>query len=88
MEKNIRLQFEVTPSRLQELEVLMRTCDLSTKKELFNNALTLLEWAVKERAQGHTIASISETEKKLRELEMPVLSAAAKKEVMFSQKEP
>lgn len=78
MADNARLQFEVSSSRLQELEILMRKCDISTKKELFNNALTLFEWAVSESESGSKIASINDQQKKVKELQMPPLAAATR----------
>jgi hypothetical protein len=59
--------------RVKELDALMEITGSATRKELFNNALTLLEWAVKEKKQGRGIASIDDQEKKLKELVMPAL---------------
>jgi hypothetical protein len=44
-----RLQLDLTKEHLQELEALMKELGISTKKDLFNQAITLLEWAVAER---------------------------------------
>ena len=46
--KNVRMQFDLPEDRLDELDSLMKKCGISTKKELFNYALTMLEWAVDE----------------------------------------
>jgi hypothetical protein len=73
MEK-VRIQLEVTESRLNELKALMEECRISTQKELFNTAFTLLEWAVGERRQGRTIASVDEEQMKYKELSMPALN--------------
>jgi hypothetical protein len=73
----IRIQIDLDERRVKELERLMTVCGLATKKELFNNALTLFEWAVDSVRQGRTIASLNETEQKFRELETPALRAAA-----------
>ena len=53
-----RVQFELPEKKLQELECLMEEVNVSTKRELFNNALTLLEWASKECKRGRIIASV------------------------------
>ena len=45
-----------------------------TKKDLFNNALSLFRWAVEERKSGRIIASIDGEEKSVREVVMPALS--------------
>ncbi len=75
--ENLRIQIDVSPQKLAELEELMRLCGITTKKDLINNALTLLQWAVRQVRNGRTIASIDEKEGRYRELEMPILSAAA-----------
>ena len=75
---NVRIQIDLDESRVRELDLLMKVCDIATRKELFNNALTLFEWAVTAVREGRTIASLNEQEQKFRELEMPVLRSAAK----------
>ena len=73
-----RVQFDVPEDRLAELQELMKSCGIETRKDLFNNALTLLEWAVRESARGRTIASVSDDEKSYRELQMPILFNASR----------
>lgn len=73
-----RVQFDVPEDRLAELQQLMKSCGIETRKDLFNNALTLLEWAVRESSRGRTIASVSSDEKSYRELQMPVLLHASR----------
>ena len=72
-----RIQFELSEDKLKELEQLMAASGVKTKKEFFNNALTLLEWAIKEKKAGRTIASIDETANSYKEIVMPALSAVA-----------
>ena len=72
---NIRWQIDVPEERDREIEALMKECDISTKKEFFNNAVTLLKWAVAEKRKGRIIATVEEEGKKYRELQMPILSA-------------
>lgn len=74
-EKKVRLQLEVSERRQGELLALMEACDISKQKDLFNAALTLLEWAVGERRKGRTIASIDEASMKYKELALPALLA-------------
>lgn len=73
-----RVQFEIPSDQAEQLKGLMRETKVRTKKDLFNNALTLLKWAVKEKKLGHEIVSIDENEKAYKELAMPVLSNVAK----------
>ncbi|RYG91084.1 hypothetical protein EU803_08255 [Loktanella sp. IMCC34160] len=72
-----RLQFDVKDDRIHEIKALMKDIGADSNRELFNNALTLLEWAVSEVKNGNTIASINEANQVYRELQMPALNAAA-----------
>lgn len=72
-----RIQFEMSEESAAEVEALARDAN-TTKKDLFNNALTLFEWAVNEVRQGRIIASVDEKEMKLKEISMPLLSEIAK----------
>jgi len=69
-----RLQIDVSEQQLEDIERLMAKCGASTKRELFNNAFVLLDWAVRERERGNVIASSDEAREKYRELQMPILS--------------
>ncbi|WP_394870396.1 hypothetical protein, partial [Klebsiella pneumoniae] len=71
--KNVRMQFDLPEDRLDELDSLMKKCGISTKKELFNYALTMLEWAVDESESGHEIAAIDRDSKQFYALRMPIL---------------
>ncbi len=59
----------------------MRECELGTRKELFNTALTLFNWAVREVRKGHTITSYNEHTESLEKVLLPALqSVAARRE--------
>jgi len=75
----LRIQFELSDERVKDLDALMKKGDVSTKKELLNNALTFLEWAIKEKERGRIIASIDEEHQKYKEIDMPIFSAVSKK---------
>jgi hypothetical protein len=70
----VRIQFEMPKDKAEELDGLMKETGVQTKKELFNNALTILKWAVRETKNGNSIASVDEAHGKYRELQMPILS--------------
>lgn len=53
----IRLQFDVRRAQFNIIEALVETCGLSSKKELFSNAMALMKWAVQETQKGRRIAS-------------------------------
>jgi hypothetical protein len=72
--KIVRIQFEMPEDKAKELDALMNEIGVQTKKDLFNNALTLLKWAIKETKRRRSIASVDEKNGKYRELQMPALS--------------
>ena len=77
MKDTIRWQMDLVPQQADLLDNLMKVGGISTKKELVNNALTLLEWAIEESQKGNGIASIDEGRKIVEKLRMPILSNAA-----------
>lgn len=74
----MRLQIDTNGATDQLIEELMKVAGLTSKKELFNNALTLFDWAVSETRKGRAIASINEKDGSYRELQMPALKNAAR----------
>ena len=75
MSKMVRIQFELPEEKVAELENLMSTAKIATKKDLLNNALTVLEWIIQEKRAGRIIASLDERSKHYKELVMPIFSA-------------
>lgn len=71
-----RIQFDLPDSKVEELDKLMLAAGIKTRRELFNNALSLLEWALRQRKEGRVIASINEESKSYRELSTPILDSA------------
>jgi hypothetical protein len=74
----MRIQLDLDDAGVELLEHLKRATGLKTHKELFNTAITLLEWAVNQRQQGRLIASMDEENKNYREVLIPALEYAAK----------
>ncbi len=72
-----KVQFELSTEKVQEIAQLLQETDLRTKKELFNNALTLFKWAVNQRKAGKIIAAVDEKQEKYKEITMPALDFAA-----------
>jgi len=67
----MRLQFEMTRERIQELDDLVNRLGLKTRANLLNEALTLYEWALRELESGRIIASLDEEKDQYKEIEMP-----------------
>jgi hypothetical protein len=74
----MRIQLELPDVQVQELKTLMQEAGFETYKEVFNNALTLLEWAINEQKTGKVIAAVDEQNEKYRVLVMPALERVAK----------
>jgi hypothetical protein len=74
----MRMNIELPDARVDELKTLMNGIGVETYKDLFNNALTLLEWTVGEVRAGRSIASVDELTNKYRELAMPIFDNARK----------
>lgn len=74
----MRIQLDLPESRVLELKALMDETGMETYKELFNNALTLLEWSIQETKAGKPIASVDEDRNRYKVLVMPVLERVAK----------
>lgn len=76
----MRMQLDLPEAKVNELKLLMNEAGIETYKELFNNALTLLEWSVDQTKAGRAIASLDEENEKYRVLLMPILETLAKRE--------
>lgn len=74
----MRVQFELTDEKAKELDAFMSAIGVTTKKDLFENSLSLLEWAVKEIQANpdRVIGSIDEKKDTYKELQMTVFSNA------------
>jgi hypothetical protein len=68
-----RIQLDLPDDQIKELDDLMKETRLATRKDLFNNALTIFQWAVKAKRAGRIIASLDEHGGPAKELVMPAL---------------
>lgn len=73
--KIVRVQIDIPEDRVNELDELMGEAKISTRKELFNNALTLFEWAIQQRKKGKKICSFDEEREIIQELLMPSIQS-------------
>lgn len=74
-----RIQIDVTESYADFMENLASTAGIATKKELFNNAISLLNWAIGEIEKGNSIASFSKVENSIETLRMPIFDNVRKR---------
>jgi hypothetical protein len=75
----MRLQFEVSKEKLEELKSLMKKGEMKTYTELFNNGTSLVKWSIGVVEEGRLIVAYDEEHAKMRELVMPFLQNAAAK---------
>lgn len=73
-----RIQLDLDESGIELLSRLERDTGARTHKEFFNNAITLVDWAVKQRQAGRIVASMDPEQENYRELQMPALENAAR----------
>jgi hypothetical protein len=71
-----KLQVELNQKQLEALNELQDAGGLRTKKELLDNALTLLKWAVRQKREGNLIVSMNAATGGIRELQLPYLETA------------
>jgi hypothetical protein len=72
-----RVQIDLSPHEVERMNWMMDVCGIESRKDLFNNALTLLEWTVEEVAQDRKIASFDDATKERSILSMPFFKTAA-----------
>jgi len=72
-----RFQLDLTANELDSIERWSTFAGFRTKREFFNNAFTLFQWAAKQVMLGRTICAMNETTGEVRHLEMPALTAIA-----------
>ena len=73
----VKIELELPEERAKELESLMRSTGIASRRDLLNEALTLFQWAVRERSSGRMIASVDTDNRRYKVLEMPSLENAA-----------
>jgi len=69
----VRIQLDLPDEQVAELDERMAETKLRTRKDFFNNALTLFDWAIKQKKAGRVIAAIDESQDIVKELLMPAL---------------
>jgi hypothetical protein len=75
----MRIQIEVPEDDAKALKELMSELGMDTYKDLFSNAISLLDWTARETRDGYTIASVDAKHETMKELVMPALARLARK---------
>ena len=77
MSETIRWQLDMPVQRAKELEALEKTYGFSSRKDLVNTALSMLQWAIDEVKGGRVLASVDEKTMRYKELVLPAFKVAA-----------
>ena len=83
-----RINFDVDEKQARYIDELVEQTGLKTKVGLFNTALTLFEWAVRERQAGRAICSQDVNTAAIREIEMPGLPQIKRPAIRQPASEP
>ncbi len=73
----MRIQLDLDDAGIELVDELKQLTGSRTYKDLFNNAITLLDWAVRQRTEGRRITSVDVHDGDCRELVMPALHPRA-----------
>jgi hypothetical protein len=71
-----RVQFDLSETLLEEIDDLMADCEIATKKELLNNAVTAFQWMVEQIKDGRLVVSADREKNDFEVFWMPALRAA------------
>jgi hypothetical protein len=69
----MRIQLEISENKRKQIKAMMERADFKTYSELFNNAVTLLQWSIRQIEEGRSILSVDQGSGKEKELVMPFL---------------
>ena len=83
-----RFQIDVTPSQAERYDALVEQCELGSRRELFNAAMTLFNWAVTEVRRGRSIASYEDATDQVEKIVHPALESARTKKAELSWSSP
>jgi hypothetical protein len=70
-----KIQIDFAEGQIEEMNKIMAQCGISTRKELFNTAFSLLRWMVQETSNGNEIASVNKNAEVYRVLVMNIFQA-------------
>ena len=73
----MRIQLDLDDAGIELVDELKYLTGSRTYKDLFNNAISLLDWAVRQRRESRRITSVDPASGDCRELVMPALQIRA-----------
>lgn len=73
--KSARINLEFREDKLEEIEKLQAIGGLTTRKEFFENAITLIKWSMRAKQAGKSVGFLGENNM-FHEIIMPALENA------------
>lgn len=73
----MNLQFEISEAEVEKLNLLMKEAGIESYRDLFNNSLTMVQWAIQQVKEGKVVASVDEAAQKYTEVQMDFLNCVA-----------
>lgn len=70
-----RINFDLSKERVDEITALAEKTGATTRVQMFNQALTLLEWYVQEREAGRAVGSMDQDKDRFSEILLPGMPA-------------
>jgi len=83
----VKFQFEMPEANAERLDEIAREAGVA-KKDIINNALTILDWVIEEVQAGRRICSVGDSEGRHRELVLPLLRTFASHKRSVSEQAP
>ena len=74
----VRFKLDMPPNQAAAFDIMMESCGLEERKDLFNAAMTLFDWAVREVDRGRKIASYDEEADSVEVILLPALENTRK----------
>ena len=71
--KKVEIRIEISTERLKEIDDMMEQAGFVTRRDLFNNSFSLLQWVIEETKKGNVIASVNEKEELYKPLHMSAI---------------
>lgn len=71
MAEKKRIQFDMNPKHVEDLDKMTEQFGFSSRKETVNTALSILRWMGRMLSDGQVIVALNEETKSFRELSMP-----------------
>lgn len=78
-DQRLRIQFELTAAMLKEVDELVERGAFESRRDLFNSAYDLLQWAIEETTKGRLIAAVDEESGIYTAIHLPALAAVRRR---------